>query len=219
MSELTLVIGNKNYSSWSLRPWLVLTQTGIPFREEVLFLDTPAGDEALAVASPSGRVPVLRDGGLVVWESLAICEYLAERYPHKGLWPADPAARAVARAVASEMHAGFAALREHMTMNVRRRFPGRGRTPKVSRDISRIQNLWRDCQTRFGKKGSFLFGDFSIADAMYAPVCLRFVTYAVDLEADSAAYVAKVSSLPAMRKWIDAAAVEPAVIRQYELDG
>jgi len=219
MSELTLIIGNKNYSSWSLRPWLVLKQTGIPFREQVIFLDTPAGDAALADSSPSGRVPVLRDGDITVWESLAICEYLAERYPDKDLWPADPAARAVARAIANEMHAGFAALREHMTMNVRRRFPGRGRTPEVTRDISRILNLWKDCRTRFGKKGSFLFGEFSIADAMYAPVCLRFITYVVELDADSAAYVAKISTLPAVREWIDAATVEPAVIRQYELDG
>jgi glutathione S-transferase len=169
--------------------------------------------------SPSGKVPLLQDGTLHIWESLAIFEYLAEKFPDRQLWPQDPATRAVARSVANEMHAGFAKLREHMNMNIRKRFPGKGRTPEVLKDIERIQALWGDCRQRFGQGGPFLFGAFSIADAMYAPVCTRFITYGVDLTPVAAAYVQAITTLPAMREWIAAAQVEPSVIAQYEIYG
>ncbi len=219
MAKRTLIVGNRNYSSWSLRPWLVMKQAGIPFREHQLYLYTPEGDAELRRLAPSGTVPVLQDGDLTVWESLAICEYLAERHPDKQLWPKDPAARAVARAAANEMHAGFAPLRQHMSMNIRRRFPGKGRTPDVLKNIARIQALWSDCRQRFGKDGPFLFGQFSIADAMYAPVCLRFITYAVELDPVPAAYVKTMTGLPAMREWIKAAETEAVVIEKYEIYG
>lgn len=219
MAERVLIVGNRNYSSWSLRPWLVLKQAGIPFREHQLYLYTPEGDAELRRLAPSGTVPVLQDGDLTIWESLAICEYLAERHPDKQLWPKDPAARAVARSVANEMHAGFAPLRQHMSMNIRRRFPGKGRTPDVLKNIARIQALWSDCRQRFGKDGPFLFGQFSIADAMYAPVCLRFITYAVELDPVPAAYVKTMTELPAMREWIKAAETEAVVIEKYEIYG
>ncbi len=219
MAERVLIVGNRNYSSWSLRPWLVLKQAGIPFREHQLYLYTPGGEAELRRLAPSGTVPVLQDGDLTVWESLAICEYLAERHPDKQLWPKDPAARAVARSVANEMHAGFAPLRQHMSMNIRRRFPDKGRTPDVLKNIARIQALWSDCRQRFGKDGPFLFGQFSIADAMYAPVCLRFITYAVELDPVPGAYVKTMTGLPAMREWIKAAETEAVVIEKYEIYG
>lgn len=219
MAELLLIVGNRNYSSWSLRPWLAMKQAGIPFQTRQLYLYTPEADAELRQLSLTGKVPVLKDGDLTIWESLAICEYLAERFPDKRLWPEDQAARAVARSVSNEMHAGFAALRQYMSMNIRKRFPGKGRTPEVLADIARIQTLWSDCRQRFGKSGPFLFGNFTIADAMYAPVCLRFVTYAVELDPVPAEYVRTMTELPAMREWIQAAEAEPVVIEKYETYG
>ncbi len=214
--DLTLVIGNKNYSSWSLRPWLALKQAEIPFREIRVSLYTEKSRAEIKKYSPSGKVPVLLDGGVTVWESLAIGEYLADKFPDKQLWPADPAARALARAASCEMHAGFSALRSHMSMNCRKHLPGKGRTPDVLRDIDRITALWNDCRARFGQGGGFLFGKFSIADAMYAPAALRFVTYAVDLDPVSAAYVKTISALPAIQQWIADARAETEVIPQFE---
>jgi glutathione S-transferase len=214
--DLTLVIGNKNYSSWSLRPWLVLKQAGIPFREIFISLYTEVSPARIKKYSPSGKVPVLIDGDVTVWESLAIGEYLAEKFPHKHLWPADPAARAMARSAATEMHAGFSALRSHMSMNCRKHLPGKGRTPEVLKDIARITTLWNDCRTRFGKGGGFLFGKFSTADAMYAPVALRFVTYAVELDPVSAAYVQTITTMPAIQQWVADARAETEVIPQFE---
>ena len=214
--DLTLVIGNKNYSSWSLRPWLVLKQAGIPFREIFISLYTEVSPAQIKKYSPSGKVPVLIDGDVTVWESLAIGEHLAGKFPDKQLWPADPAARAVARSVATEMHAGFSALRQHMSMNCRKRLPGKGRTPEVLKDIARITALWNDCRARFGKGGGFLFGKFSIADAMYAPVALRFVTYAVELDPVCAAYVKTITALPAIQQWVADAHAETEVIPQFE---
>ncbi len=214
--DLILVIGNKNYSSWSLRPWLALKQAGIPFREIHISLYTETSRAEIKKYSPSGKVPTLIDGTVTVWESLAICEYLADKFPEKHLWPADPAVRAVARAVATEMHAGFGALRQHMSMNVRKHLPGKGRTPEVLKDIERITTLWNDCRARFGKGGDFLFGRFSIADAMYAPVALRFVTYEVGLDPVSAAYVKTIADLPAIRQWLADARAETEVIPQFE---
>jgi glutathione S-transferase len=214
--DLTLVIGNKNYSSWSLRPWLVLKQAGIPFREIFVSLYTDTSRAEITKYSPSGKVPVLIDGKITVWESLAIGEYLAEKFPHKHLWPADPAPRAMARSAASEMHAGFSAFRQHMSMNCRKHLPGKGRTPEVLKDIARITTLWNDCRTRFGKSGGFLFGKFSIADAMYAPVALRFVTYAVELDVVCAAYVQTITAMPAIQQWVADARAETEVIPQFE---
>jgi glutathione S-transferase len=170
MSTYTLVIGNKNYSSWSLRPWLAMKMAGASFQEIVIPLRQQTTAADIARHSPAGKVPVLHDGEITVWESIAILEYLSEAMPEARLWPKDQEARAVARAVSAEMHAGFVALRTHMPMNIRASKPGRGRTPEVEMDIRRIVTLWEDCRARFGEGGPFLFGGFSNADAMYAPV-------------------------------------------------
>jgi glutathione S-transferase len=213
MSELTLVVGSKNYSSWSLRPYLALAHTGQPFREVVVPLDEPDTAAKIAQHSPSGRVPVLRHGTLTIWDSLAICEYLAETFPQARLWPEQKEARAVARSVVAEMHSGFSALRQNMTMDIRARKPGKGRAPGVAEDIARIQALWAECRSRFGQGGPFLFGHFSIADAFYAPVVTRFVTYEVELEAVSRAYRDAVLELPAMKAWSEAGRNEPPLKR------
>jgi glutathione S-transferase len=213
MSELTLVVGSKNYSSWSLRPYLALAQTGQPFREVVIALDEPDTAAKIAQHSPSGRVPILHHGTLAIWDSLAICEYLAETFPQARLWPEDKHARAIARSVVAEMHSGFANLRQNMTMDIRGRKPGQGRAPGVAEDIARIQAIWSDCRSRFGQSGSFLFGHFTIADAFYAPVVTRFVTYEVELEAVSRAYRDAVLELPALKTWTEAALKEPPVKR------
>jgi glutathione S-transferase len=212
MARLGLVIGNKTYSSWSMRAWLALKHTNQPFQETVVPLDLADTHAAILRHSPSGRVPVLHHGDVTVWDSLAIGEYLAEAFPDAGLWPAARAARAVARAVSAEMHAGFAALRDSMPMDVHRRYAGRGMTPEVARDIARITGIWRDCRARFDGDRPFLFGRFTIADAMYAPVATRFTTYAVELDPVSAAYVEAIQALPAMREWLEAARREPWVI-------
>ena len=214
--DLALVIGNKNYSSWSLRAWLALKQADIPFREIRISLYTDISRAEIKKYSPSGKVPALLDDGVTVWESLAIGEYLADKFPDRQLWPTDPAARALARAVSCEMHAGFSALRSHMSMNCRKLLPGKGRTPEVLKDIERISALWNDCRARFGRGGDFLFGKFSYADAMYAPVALRFVTYAVELDAVSTAYVNTVTTMPAIRQWLADARAETEVIPQFE---
>ncbi|MFE8605327.1 glutathione S-transferase family protein [Archangium violaceum] len=215
MKELTLVVASKNYSSWSLRPYLALAHTGQPFREVVVPLGQADTAASIAKYSPSGRVPALLHGDLAIWDSLAICEYLAEQFPQAKLWPQDSAARAMARSVTSEMHSGFSNLRNHMPMNLHARRPGEGRAPGVAEDISRITSLWQECRRRFGQGGPFLFGAFSIADAFYAPVVTRFVTYDVELDAEGAAYRDAVLALPAMKAWTEAARHEPPVAR-YE---
>ena len=218
MTPLTLIIGNKNYSSWSMRPWLALRQAGIPFEEVRIPLYCPGSEAELAKWSPSGLVPTLHDGGIRVWDSLAICEYLHERFPDKQLWPADAEARAVARSVSAEMHAGFSALRRDMSMNIRAHRPGQGRTPECLADIERILAIWTDCRARFGSGGDFLFGRFSIADAMYAPVVLRFQTYGVALEGAARDYAAAVRALPAMQAWVADAVAETERIEMFEHD-
>jgi glutathione S-transferase len=216
MTSLTLVIGNKNYSSWSMRPWLLLRQAEIPFKEVRIPLYWPESAAQLTAWSPSGKVPALHDGEIRVWDSLAICEYLAERFPDRQLWPADTAARAVARSVSAEMHSGFAALREQMSMNIRARRPGEGRTPESLADIARIIAIWTDCRARFGGGGDFLFGRFSIADAMYAPVALRFLTYGVELEGAAKDYAEAVLALPALQQWVADALAETERIERFE---
>src|SRR5581483_2572861 len=170
---LTLIIGNKNYSSWSMRPWIAMKVAGIPFDEEVVSLDATNFKARVARISPAGKVPALADGAIHVWESLAILEYLAERFPDAKLWPGEPSARAHARAVAAEMHAGFLPLRRHCPMNIWRPASARQLTPEVAENVARIDVMWTDCRTRFGQSGPFLFGAFGAADAMYAPVVSR----------------------------------------------
>jgi glutathione S-transferase len=217
MVDLTIYLGNKNYSSWSLRPWLVLKQMGIAFGEVVIPLFQPMSKATILEHSPSGKLPALRHGAVAIWDSLAICEYLAETFPGLRLLPVQGAARALARAVNAEMHAGFPALRAHLPMNVRSSFPNRGVTPEVQADINRIAAIWRDCRKRCGADaGEFLFGHFTIADAMYAPVATRFRTYKIALEPDAQAYCDMILGLPAMKEWLAAARNEPMVIDAYE---
>ena len=200
---LKLVVGDRNFSSWSLRPWLAAKQAGLPFEEVRVRLRAPDAKENILRHSPSGKVPCLIDGNTSVWDSLAICEYLAELAPN--LWPAERAARAEARSVSAEMHSGFTPLRQNMGMDIRAAKPGQGRTPEVEADIARIIAIWEGClanaRSRHAAGGPFLFGDFSIADAMYAPVVWRFVTYAVALPAASQAWSDAMLALPAMREW------------------
>ena len=211
MSDLTLVVGSKAYSSWSLRPWLAMKQAGLAFAETVIPLRQPDTAARIAGHSPSGRVPTLIHDGLTVWDSLAICEYVAELAPEAGLWPADRAARAVARSVSAEMHSGFASLRSTMPMNLKRDRKGEGMTEATAAAIARIQALWADARARFGipAGGPFLFGAFTIADAMFAPVVTRFQTYGVAVEAETRAYMDAVLALPAMEEWTAAAKDEP----------
>ncbi len=217
MSDLSIVIGNRNYSSWSLRAWLALAHTGAPFEEVMIPLSRPETKEAILRNSPAGKVPVLRHGDLTVWDSLAICEYLAEVFPEAGLWPAAADARAVARAVSAEMHSGFVALRSNMPMNVRASLRGKGRAPGVDADIARIVEIWETCRRRFGGGGAFLFGSFSVADAMFAPVISRFKTYDVALSDVCRAYADAVLALPAMQAWAAAARDEPYTIEEEEI--
>jgi glutathione S-transferase len=216
MADFTIYIANKNYSSWSLRGWLILKHTGAPFIEEVIPLEEAATRPAILRHSPSGRLPALHDGKLVIWDSLAIGEYLAERFLDARLWPAASSARAMARSASAEMHSGFAAMRAHLPMNIRSSFPNRGVTPEVLADINRITALWRDCRKRFGEGGDFLFGSFTIADAMYAPVVSRFRTYKIELDEESQRYADTVWALPSMQEWATAARNEPMVIEKYE---
>jgi glutathione S-transferase len=216
MAEFTIYIGNKNYSSWSLRGWLALKHTGVAFEEEIIPLDEPNTRANILRRSPSGRVPALKHGDQVIWESLAIGEYLAELFPKAQLWPSAATARAVARAVSSEMHAGFAALRSHLPMNIRSSFPNRGVTPEAQADINRITASWRDCRKRFGEGGEFLFGHFTVADAIYAPVVSRFRTYKIELEDETQRYADALWALPAMQEWAVAARNEPMIIERHE---
>jgi glutathione S-transferase len=216
MADFTIYIGNKNYSSWSLRGWLMLKQSGASFEEVVVPLREAATRTTILRYSPSGGVPALQRGEFVIWDSLAIGEYLAERFPEARLWPEAAEARAVARAVSAEMHAGFAALRSHLPMNMRSSFPGRGVTPETQADINRVTALWRDCRKRFGDEGKFLFGQPGIADAMYAPVVSRFRTYRVELEEEAQRYADAVWALPALQEWVAAAGNEPMIIEEFE---
>jgi glutathione S-transferase len=198
-----LAIGNKTYSSWSMRPWLAMTHAGIPFEERMVPLDEPGSPAALAAVSPSSRVPALHVGGAVIHESIAIIEYAAELAPEAGLWPADPLQRAKARALAAEMHAGFAALRAHCPMNLKRvgRARAGGLPDAVKADIARIEAIWADCRARHGDGGPYLFGAFTAVDAMFAPVTTRFTSYALPRGATADAYIRTIASDPAFMRW------------------
>jgi glutathione S-transferase len=217
MQSLILAIGNQNYSSWSLRPWLAMKHFGLEFEEIRIPLYQPGSSEQIRRYSPAGKVPVLQHGAVTVWESLAILEYLAEIFPEHQWWPEDIAARAMARAISAEMHTGFQALREQMLMNCRAKFPGKGISDEVQQDIDRITTIWRTCRQQYDRKGEGLFGAFSIADAMFAPVVLRFHTYGVELDVVCQTYAAFVLALPAMKIWLQAAELEPEVLPQYEM--
>lgn len=205
MPNLVLVIGTKAWSSWSLRPWLALKQSGLAFEEVLIPLRQPDSKEKIQAHSPSGKVPVLKDGDLRVWDSLAICEYVAELACAVPLWPENKGARAVARSVSAEMHAGFPALRQHLSMDVTQSLALPDLPAEATADVTRVQAIWNDCRSRYGAGGPFLFGRFSVADAMYAPVATRFVTFGVPLDPVSQAYVDALYALPAMQEWIAAA--------------
>ena len=212
---LTLVIGNKNYSSWSLRPWLLMRHHGIAFDEVRLPLDTPEFAAGIARWSPSGRVPVLVRGDLMVWDSLAICEYVSETLLGGRGWPGNPAMRAVARAVSAEMHSGFQALRDQLPLNCRRRVRDFVVPADARRDIERITRIWRECRARAGD-GPYLFGAFSIADAMYAPVVLRFQTYGVEIGEVERRYADTMLAVQALKDWLDAAEAESQALPKYD---
>lgn len=216
-SSLELVIGNRNYSSWSFRPWLALRAAGIPFTETMIPLYLPGSRDQLLARSPAGKVPILIDGAVTVWDSLAIIEYAAEAYPAAGLWPHDRAARAAARAVSAEMHAGFMPLRRACPMNMRRPVGKLALDDEAAADVARIDALWNDARARFGAGGPFLFGRFCAADAMYAPVVSRFHSYAIAVSAASAAYMAAVMALPAWQAWERAARAEEWVVERFEI--
>lgn len=216
VGDMKLIIGDKNYSSWSMRPWVLMRHADIPFEEVPIELGEPGTEARILEHSPSGKVPCLvTDDGQSIWESLAILETLAERYPERGFWPGDAAARAHARAVSCEMHGGFGELRSSMSMNVRAKRPGVGATQGALADVARIDAIWSECLARCG--GPFLFGErFGIADAMYAPVVMRFNTYTPTLSRAALGYAERVTELPAVREWIDDARRETHWLAKYE---
>ncbi len=215
MPDLELFIGNKNYSSWSFRPWIALTHKRIPFRENLVPFDFEAGNPDFAAFSPSRKVPVLKDGDLTVWDSLAILEYAAERFPQSGLWPEEGPARAKARSVSAEMHSGFSALRGACPMNMRRPVRALDVSDAVKSDITRIVDIWRTCLEESG--GPFLFGDFTIADAMYAPVVSRFATYELSDDPDVLRYHAAMTGTGAWKTWLEGALRETWVVEEEEV--
>lgn len=210
MSELVLYIGNRRYSSWSMRPYLALAAARADFRTEVIVLDQPDTATQIAAVNPAGRVPVLHHGDLVVHDSLAICEYASELYPEAGLWPRDQRDRARARSLVAEMHSGFAALRREMPMDVCASRPGVGHTPDALRDAFRVMAVWRDARAR-ATGGPFLFGAYTIADAFFTPVAGRFRTYGVDLDTTCQAYADALLAYPPAAAWIEAARAEAAL--------
>ena len=217
--SLTLVIGNKNYSSWSMRPWIAMKASGIAFEEVMIPLYTGAADkQRLLGFSPSGKVPALVDGDVTVWDSLAIIEYLAEKFPDTGLWPQDRASRAHARAISAEMHSGFMALRNECGMNLHRPVRAKVLSVDAQANITRIQQIWSECRMRYGRVGPYLFGHFTAADAMYAPVIQRFLGYSIDVTPEARAYMEAMQVLPAFRQWTAEGLAETLVIERLEQD-
>lgn len=213
-----LVIANKLYSSWSLRPWLLLRQLGLPFDEVLVPLHRSETAAAIRRYSPAGKVPVLVDGEVAVWDSLAIVEYAAERWPEAGIWPRNPVARALARSISAEMHSGFTGLRRACPMNLGKSFARRDRGEQVARDVARIEDIWADARRRFGQDGPFLFGAFTAADAMYAPVVARLDTYGIEVGARTRAYMDTILGSSAFREWREAALRESWVLDADEVD-
>jgi len=216
MNTITLTIANRNYSSWSLRAWLAVEATGAEFDEVMILLGRPDTATEIAKHSPNGLVPALRDGDLVIWDSLAIAEYLAENFPDAGLWPSNPQVRAIARSVVSEMHSGFTAVRGNMPMNIRASYPGAGRGPGVDEDVQRITTVWESCRRDYGEGGDLLFGGFTTADAFFAPIISRFRTYGVKVTGVAATYMDAVWALPAMRDWVAKAEAEEWKVERYD---
>jgi glutathione S-transferase len=212
---MRLIIGNKVYSSWSFRPWIVMKAFAIPFEEVLVQLRQGDTSDRIKAHSPSGKVPALVDGGTAIWDSLAIMEYLADLYPEKAIWPRDRLARAHARSASAEMHSGFQSLRAECQMTITKRYAPRARSAAVMADVKRIIGLWREARDRFGSKatdeaaGAFLYGAFSAADGMFAPVVSRFHTYAIPVDATALAYMAAVRSHPAYAEWVSGATAEP----------
>ena len=216
MAALRLVVGNKNYSSWSMRPWVLMRELAIPFEEKLLRFNSDEWAREIGRWSPSGMVPVLWRGEDAVWDTLAIAEALAEWHPGKGVWPADSAARAFARSMSAEMHAGFRDLRTTMPMNIRASHPGKGMTPATRANIARIESLWGEARRRFGAGGPFLFGAFCAADAMYAPVVMRFRTYGVALGPEAAAYCEAMRAARGVDAWVREALAETEIVPEDE---
>jgi glutathione S-transferase len=216
---LKLVIGNKNYSSWSMRAWLALRANNIAFDE--VFIPLYTGDEdkkRILAFTRSGKVPTLVDGDVTIWDSLAIIEYIAERFPNARLWPEDRARRAHARSIAAEMHSGFPALRSECAMNLHRPVRAVALSPEARADVARVQQIWMECRERYGKLGPFLFGGFGAADAMFAPVVHRFRTYAIAMAPEAKAYMETITEMPAFQEWTRAALAETIVIEKFESD-
>jgi glutathione S-transferase len=217
---LKLVIGNKNYSSWSMRPWLAMRGCKIAFEEIFvpIYTDDKADKDRILSFSPAGKVPILIDGDIRVWDSLAIIEYLAERFPDAGLWPRDVAERATARAISAEMHSGFMALRSSCGMNLHRPVRAVALSEDARANVARIEAIWAECRTRFGGRGPFLFGDFSAADAMFAPVIHRFHTYAIEVSPQTKAYMDTMWAMPAFAEWTQDGLAETLLISRFEND-
>ncbi len=216
-AKMKLIIGNKNYSSWSLRPWILLKFFDIPFDEVLIPLYAGNYKVEILKYSSNGKVPILINDTVKVWDSLAICEYVAELFPEKSMWPQKIEDRAFARSISQEMHAGFVSLRTHMPMNLRGTYPGRGRTPEVEKDIARIIDIWSTCRRQCQAQGPFLFGHFTVADAMFAPVVTRFRTYGVSLEGLAFDYSRAILGLPAFQEWQAAGVKEPWFIKASEI--
>jgi glutathione S-transferase len=214
---LKLIIGNKNYSSWSMRPWLALRANNIAFEEVFIPLYTGDADkQRILEFTHSGKVPALIDGDITIWDSLAIIEYVAERFPEARLWPEDRASRAHARSISAEMHSGFMALRNECGMNLHRPIKAIALSADARANVARIEQIWTECRARYGKSGPFLFGDFSGADAMFAPVVHRFRTYAIEVAPEAAVYMATMMALPAFQEWTRAGLAETIVIEKFE---
>jgi glutathione S-transferase len=218
MTTLTLIIGNKNYSSWSLRPWIFMKHFNLEFTEQRIPLFTETTDQELEPYFSDYKVPVLMDGNVTVWDSLAILEYLSENYLDSKGWPEDAKARAVARSVSAEMHSSFVNVRSEMPMNCRKTFHNIKLSDAAAREVERIKTLWRKCRTEYGGQGEWLFGQYSIADAMYAPIALRFAGYSIPLTGIEESYVSSVLGHPSTKQWIEAGKAEKEVIAEDEID-
>jgi glutathione S-transferase len=220
MAKPELIVGNKNYSSWSLRPYMALKMADVPFTDKLVRIMVPETPKALAKYKATGKVPLLVHNSLVIWDTLAMIEYAAETWPIKPIWPKNKKARARARSVSAEMHSSFGALRNACPMNLRRerKLPPGGITPAVAKDVARIEAIWAECRKQFGKGGPFLFGKFSAADAMFAPVCSRFETFAIPVSKTSRAYMDAIFATSAFQQWKKDAALETWVIPEDEVD-